>query len=120
MTDQERQELGARVAKALGWKGVYDPDSNTFVGLYDTEQAYRGRPDEPGECFKLCAEFNVWPYAAGDDDLFVVYRNGIEHYNSGRDDILAAVQAEEDTPTGRLNAAIEAVLLAVLTIKEQS
>jgi hypothetical protein len=109
------QELGARVAKALGWKLLsgYWVDGNEDHEPHDNPACH-------GECFKLCAEFNVWPHATGDDDLFAVYRNGIEHYNSGRDDILAAVQAEEDTPAGRLNAAIEAVLLAVLAIKEQS
>ncbi len=112
MTAETTQELGERAAKSLGWKGVYDPDSNTFVGLYDTEQAYRGRPDEPGECFKLCAEFNVWPVCDYTGSTYVF--NALGAYMTGD------FPTHDNTPTGRLNAAIEAVLLAVLAIKEQS
>jgi hypothetical protein len=110
------QELGERVAKALGWRRTLYDTSERYVTPQDDPDypLSRRNPSDAGECFKLCAEFNVWPanYSEHNGDVRVFYMR-IFGTVTGRIE-------HDNTPTGRLNAAIEAVLLAVLAIKEQS
>lgn len=106
------QELGERVAKVLGYELDEDFDGEWCDQLGNPVEI----PSDPAECFKLCAEFNVWPVACeletGGTTRYWVSCN--YDYGTG-----FAID-HDNTTTGRLNAAIEAVLLAVLAIKEQS
>ena len=100
------QELGKRVAVAMGWREALFHKGAWFEDHAGSEVISHNNPSDPAECFKLCAEFDVWPVCDRECTWVFCNRNvmAIEHDN---------------TPTSRLNAAIEAALLAVeLIVKE--
>lgn len=104
-------ELGDRVTKALGWIQHQYPQRTGWI-FTDADGNFRGNPDHPAECFKLCAEFQI---------NLIYWSDRIECQGSHEKNHRFSTEAPHDnTPVGRLNAAIEAVLLAVLAIKEQS
>jgi hypothetical protein len=105
MTTETTQELDERVAKALGWI-----PNLLFAPWQDEQGKLHANPSDPAEVFKLCAEFNVWPVY---DDYFRLI--GV----SGHLDTAVPV-IDDNTPSGRLEAATRAVLLAVIAIKEQT
>jgi hypothetical protein len=114
MTTKHLQELGERVAKALGWRKAAFGNGRWVSFDADNRPTGRANPSDPAEYARLCAEFNVWPYC--DEKSCRVDSDDIQI-----DRITTDIRVEHDnTAVGRLNAATEAALLAIeLIIKER-